>query len=98
MTHPRESQMLLAIDHADARHEGWSEQAAAFLAQFSSRIGRFTGEDVTNAAKGIVPDPPTDRAWGGIFNRLSRHGIIRKTGQYSARVNGNAMPVWEVCR
>jgi hypothetical protein len=98
MTHPRETQMMLALDHADARHGDWSEQAAAFLTGYACKSGPFTGEDVTRASHGFVPEPPTSRAWGGVFQGLARRGVIRATGRYAKRGNGNAMPVWEACR
>lgn len=92
--HPRAESIEDATAHADREHDGWREAAAAFVVTFAAR-GPFTGEDVTGAATGAVPDPPDKRAWGGVFAGLARRGVIRNTGRFARRANGSPMPVWE---
>jgi hypothetical protein len=86
--------MAQAEHHANHTAPSWTEQAAAFLASYAEAHETFTGEDVVAAAHGVVPDPPTTRAWGGIFHAASHRGDIVKTGDTKPRSNGSPQFVW----
>jgi len=88
--HPRQDQINAVGEHAG---DPWTVQAADFI---MAQTGEFSGEDVVALARGVVPDPPDDRAWGFVFLSLGRVGRIVKTGHYKSRANGNPMPVWRV--
>ena len=70
--------MKKAQAHADAENEGWSEDAYAFFVKYAKKHKEFMTEDVRNASKGVLPDPPDTRAWGPIAVRAVREGIIER--------------------
>ena len=69
-----------AVDHANETHIQWSEQAFDFLMKYIKTSTEFMAEDVRQASIGIVPHPPSLRAWGGIIVRAAKAGLIKKTG------------------
>lgn len=70
-----------AMDHADRVEPGWSREAYEFLMQYiESHDKPFQCEDVRNAAKDIIPDPPSKKAWGGIMRRAKMAGKITRVG------------------
>jgi len=77
----KERGMKKAVDHANVVHDGWSALAHSFLVDFV-RIheGEFMAEDVREKSRGIVPAPPSSRAWGSIIRSAAMSGIIRKVG------------------
>jgi hypothetical protein len=89
------------IDRATARaertHRGWNDAAYYFLLSWeppATNEGRFQAEDVVAAWRG---DPPPDgRAWGGVFQRAARAGMISKVGYAPARTsNLSPKTVWQ---
>jgi hypothetical protein len=86
----RDAGIKQAVDHANAVEPKWSDQAYAVLLDFLTKpdayVCSFTSEDVrAHADKLRLPEPPHLRAWGGVFQRASRAGIIAKTGTTTAR-------------
>jgi hypothetical protein len=81
----KEQGMQLALDHADRVHENWSEEAFKFLKTFLLHNSDFMTEDVREAAKGIVPEPPSLKAWGGVITRAAKEGLIRSNGYRKAK-------------
>jgi hypothetical protein len=74
----RDRGMQQAIDHAGAE---WRELAYAFLIDFIATHSGFKSEDVSEASKlSGLPQPPTDRAWGSLYARAARAGLIEKNG------------------
>ena len=68
--------------HAEQVIDGWSNLALEYVRLFAMRnSGTFTAEDVLEAADrdGIIK-PPTDRAYGAVFRRAARLGIIARAG------------------
>lgn len=93
----RDAGIAEAIEHADAVTPKWSETAYAFLERYARTHERFTSEDVRDASKGEVPEPPNLRAWGGVFQRAARKRITRRDGYDTARdpkVHCNVVTVW----
>ncbi len=69
-----------ALQAADNRDHRWSAIAYQFLLDFSKHNKQFMAEDVRTASDGIVPEPPSKRAWGGIFVSARRNKLIRSVG------------------
>jgi len=69
-----------ALNHANAVHTNWSDQAYQFLKKYIESNTEFMAEDVRNASVGIVPQPPSLRAWGGVMRRAIMEGLISKAG------------------
>lgn len=94
-----------AVDHADRVHPSWADQAFDVLADYLT-IGAiaagagFTSEDVRDHADRLaLPEPPHLRAWGGVFQRAARGGLIVKSGvteARAARVHCGIITVWQV--
>ena len=88
-----------AIDHAEEVEPNWSEQAYEFLTQYVSenRCGNFMAEDVRIASIGIVPEPPSNRAWGGIIRRAANSDLIMNNGYAKTsnpKAHGTPAAVW----
>lgn len=75
----RDRGIKMAVDHANAVVESWSDIAYRFLLNYNPGVP-FMGEDVRNASFGIVPEPPDLRAWGGTLRRAATAGIITRVG------------------
>ena len=77
----RDIGMRKATDHANAVHEDWSDKAFYFLKWFVTRQHvEFMAEDVREAAKNYVPEPPSKRAWGAVIVRAKKEGLIKSIG------------------
>ena len=91
-------QMMLALDAAERRDETFPRRAYAFLVEFARRrTGPFSGEDVTDAAAEAGIHPGELRAWGAVFQRAARNGVIRRSSMLFKRRYGHgaAAPGWE---
>ena len=89
--------MEQAAAHADREEPGWTDRALGFLLVYGDLQAEFISEDVARWAHANgLPDPTDSRAWGAVFNRASRRGLIHKTGGFRAAVtsNGSPKPVW----
>ena len=92
----RDAGMQRALDHAEGDSPGWSDVAFLFLKQFAATHERFISEDVSDASKewGMV-QPPTDRAWGQIYRRAIKEGVIKQDGAgRSRRRHASICPMW----
>jgi len=69
-----------ALDHVEEVHNDWQRIALDFLYLYARDHHRFSGEMVRMEAKGIVPEPPSLRAWGGILMGASKRGWIKQVG------------------
>lgn len=76
----RDKGIKKAIDSAEELNEGWSEMAFNFLRNYIKNNPAFMVENVRKASEGKVPNPPSERAWGGIIVRAKKHGLIRRIG------------------
>lgn len=86
-----------AVDHANVTHIDWSGQAFDFLKGYAEINPRFMTEDVRNASSGLVPTPPSARAWGGVVRRAVKAGIIYQSGTdrvKNVRAHGANAAVW----
>ena len=78
----RDKGIQRAVDHADAVERGWSEMAFDFFVNvfLKHHKGEFQCEDYRASCKGIVPDPPSLRAYGAIVVRAKKMGLIKRIG------------------
>lgn len=76
----RNEGMAIASDHAEACYNGWNDVAYNFLVSFLSTRSTFMTEDVREASDGIVPNPPSNRAWGSVVVRAAKNGLIERIG------------------
>jgi hypothetical protein len=94
----RDSGIARAADHANAETSGWTEIAFDFLEACAKvRAAPFLAEDVIEMAKAAhLPEPPDGRAWGGVFQRGARRGLIQKAGFAPAKTS-NCSPkvLWQ---
>ena len=93
----RDAGIAMAIDHADAVEPRWSDYAFAFLTDYALTHETFTSEDVREASAGVVTEPPSLRAWGGVFMRAAKRGMLLREGYANARdpkVHCNVVTVW----
>jgi hypothetical protein len=79
-TELRDAGIAKAMASAERETEGWSDLAYKFLLHFIASRDEFMMEDVREAAIGIVPMPPSVRAWGGIAIRARKAGRIERIG------------------
>jgi len=89
----RDKGIQRAIDHAGGR---WAEKALSVMGVFCHRNpGReFLSEDLIEWSQIISPpleSPPHLRAWGGIFQKAARMGLIEKVGIVPSPTPSNHM-------
>jgi hypothetical protein len=92
-----------SVEHADRKHEGWSDMAFNMLKDYTALIGiggQITSEIVRDYAKqNLLPEPPDGRAWGAVMLRAAKAGLIKKVGWTTAqdpRVHCNPVSLWEI--
>lgn len=88
-----------AEDHANSVHESWSDKAYEFLRQYIRHDAEFMTEQIREASEGIVPEPPSKRAWGSIVLKAARAGLIKKIGYKSVsnpKANATPATLWRV--
>lgn len=72
--------MKIASESAEEKEPGWNEKAYKFLIEYIKTHEKFLAEDIRWASVGIVPEPPSRRAWGSIIVRAAREGYIERIG------------------
>jgi len=93
----RDKGIQKAEDHANEVIENWSGFAYNFLLDQINNGKPFMVEDIRDAAKGIIPDPPSLRAWGSIVVKAARNGEIKRIGYHkvrNARAHSTPASVW----
>ncbi len=65
-----------------------AEDAGRFILSQLVRHGDMSGEALTDAAKAHGFRPHSDKAFGAVFSRLSRRGLIRTVG-FCLRAKGH---------
>lgn len=78
----RDRGMQVAVDHANAVERGWEDMAYEFFINvfLKHHKGPFMCEDYRAACKGVVPDPPSLRAFGSIISKAKKRGLIQRIG------------------
>lgn len=99
----RDAGIRKAVEHAEDVTPGWSDRAYHVMRCFVdgqnlTGAGEFTGEDLRAYADRLgLPQPPHLRAWGAIFQRAAKSGLIVKTGFTTARaphVHQSILATW----
>lgn len=91
-----DSGMRRALEHAEQTVEKWGDLAYLFLEQYARRHGTFISEDVSDASKVWgMEQPPTDRAWGQVYKRAIKAGVIVMDGTGRSRRRHHSLcPRW----
>jgi hypothetical protein len=91
----RQQGMQAALAHAERACEDWADLAYQFLLNSCRTRELIFAEDITAAAEAWgLPQPPTTRAWGGIYVRAQHERIIEATSEYRKRKNGSPAVVY----
>lgn len=92
----RDGGMQQALEHAEEQTPKWGDVAYHFLENFCRNNRTFISEDVSNASRTWgMEQPPTDRAWGAVYLRAAKAGIIVQDGTgRSARRHASICPKW----
>ncbi len=85
----RDAGISQSLDNADSKIDNWSNIAYSFLIYYSKINKEYMAEDVRTASANIVPEPPSKRAWGGIFAKAKKNNLIERIG-YGNVKNPNA--------
>ena len=91
--------MTLAAEKANRLVPKWTDIAYDFLKLYAAREHQFTGFIVVAASKldKTFPQPTNERAWGQVFRRALRDGLVIKNGRTMPhpKRHGCAAWVWE---
>lgn len=91
----RKEGMKAALEHADKVFDAWSDLAFQFLCNYARANATVFAEDVTTASETWnLPQPPTTRAWGGLYTRAQKAKIIEATENTRKRKNGSLAVVY----
>lgn len=88
-----------SINNANKKIDGWADIAFGFLENYIKQHSEFMTEQMRNASIGTVPEPPSNRSWGGVIRRAAKEGkIFRKGFQNTTNENSHGTPatLWEV--
>lgn len=95
----RDNGIQQSLDSANSKVKNWSDIAYGFLLGYARSHSEFMIEDMRMASVGLVPEPPSNRAWGGIAVRAAKNNIIKRKGfQNVKNVKAHRTPatLWEV--
>ncbi|NII73937.1 tartrate dehydratase beta subunit/fumarate hydratase class I family protein [Dyella sp. SG562] len=77
----RDAAMEQALSAAERQDDEWPELAYGFLYRYAQRHQEFEAWHVTQAAERMgYGAPTTDRAWGSIFRKAIREGVMTMVG------------------
>lgn len=94
------AQMALCFDAQERRAPGWGDAAYAFLVRWAAQQRLpFSAEDFTIAAREAGIGAADARAFGAVFRRAQRDGVIRRSDVSFRRRFGHGTPTlgWERC-
>ncbi len=92
-----------ALEHAEDQEPGFGAKAYAYLASWVYWRGvgeAFSAEDVVEQARELGVTAPDGRAWGAIFSKAARAGLIRRSSVVFKRKRGHGCATlgWERVR
>ncbi len=93
--------MKRAVDNANRMHDDWDHYAYEFFKTYILDKDEVMTEDVRNASKNIVPQPPNARAWGTIAQRAVKAGLIKRVGYRKTKnpnSHGTPATLWGVIK
>ena len=86
--HNRNAGIAQALDNAERKTPTWKDQALEYVRRFPGK--EFMTEDVRQYAyRHGFPNPPSERAWGGVMVAACKEGLIERVG-FAAVSNPNA--------
>ena len=88
-----------ASENADDKYEEWSNLAYEYLLQYIKQNKRFMAEEIRVSSVGVIPDPPSNRAWGAIIVRAKKAGLIKSVGTAGVKnpkAHRAICNIWEV--
>lgn len=96
-TRAREVGIKQAVDHANEAKYGWSDEAYGWLRRYAKLHKQFISEHATMwAAEQGFRSPTDPRAWGQVFRRGAKEGIIVRIGHAtSLRRHKSPTVLWE---
>ena len=95
----RDEAMLRVAAKAEEAAPTFAARAYAFLIRYAAAHPEFGGEDATEAIKAAGIVPHDDRAFGPIYAKAARNGLIRRIGFVPRRRgHGSPGPLWSACR
>lgn len=82
--------MQLAADRAEREEPGFQERAYRFLCWYAKLDDApFPAEAVTELALSTGIEPPDGRAWGAVFQKAARAGVICRSSVTYKRAKGH---------
>lgn len=88
-----------SINTANYVHENWSDNAYALFRSFLQvHKGEFQAEDFRAYTTGLLPVPPSLRAYGGVILRARFNGLITKVDirpVSNSKAHGANASVWK---
>lgn len=82
---------IAAVETRAEREDSWDSHAVGeWVLAYLRRHGSCGSEHLTLAAKEAGHVPHDDRAFGAVYMRLARAGLIEKRGVQGARSRGHA--------
>jgi len=93
----RDTGMKQALDHAEEVRSNWGDEAYEWIRRYAKVNKRFISEHCTAwAAEQGFKSPTDPRAWGMVFRRASKDGIIVRVGYAtSLKRHCSPTPLWE---
>lgn len=77
----RDEGIQKALDNAEHHYAGWLKDALQFLIKAIKDMNYdFQMEQIRESSLGILPEPPHNRAWGGVAQAAQKAGLIIKVG------------------
>ncbi len=95
----KEAGINQVLAHTEADTPDWTECAFSLLEAFARRVGRFSSDEFREYVAGILPEPPHVNAYGGLFSRAARAGIIKSVGYVKATraaAHRRVVTVWQM--
>jgi len=96
----RDAGIKQSMETAEKNQENWTQIAYQFLLNYIKSNKEFMAEDVREASEGIIQSPPSKRAWGGIFVKAVKSGLIKRKGfknVKNAKAHCTPATLWEIC-
>ena len=96
---PDQSGMAVCFAKAKQIDPDFSAKAEAAILAHLQAVGQCPGEDLTEIAKAHGAIPQDDRAFGAVYQSLSRRGLIKTVG-FCLRKRGNGTAggrIWGIC-
>lgn len=95
----KEMGMSSVLASADAANFNWTDYALSLLEYFAKSVRQFSSDEFRAHFVNHLPEPPHPNAFGALFNRAAKAGIIRHVGYIKsvrASAHRRVVGVWQV--